>query len=148
MKQKGFTLIELMIAVAVIGILAAVALPQYTQYITRSRIVEGSQVLAASSVTMNQYMQDVGSYSALDATTKAPTTTCGRANPTATNYFTFVCTIPDASTGDPLGSKFLVKMTGVLAGITYTYTIDELGNKATTSPTTDATCWRIGSSCN
>ena len=40
-KQQGFTLIELMIVVAIIGILAAVALPAYQDYTARSRVSEG-----------------------------------------------------------------------------------------------------------
>lgn len=49
-SQKGFTLIELMIVVAIIGILAAVALPAYQDYTVRSRVIEGVQ-LAASAKT-------------------------------------------------------------------------------------------------
>lgn len=56
-KQKGFTLIELMIVVAIIGILAAIAIPAYQDYITRSKVTELVTAASACKTSVTEYYQ-------------------------------------------------------------------------------------------
>lgn len=59
-KQKGFTLIELMIVVAIIGILAAIAIPAYQDYIARSQVSEGVQLLGGGKTPLAEFYADQG----------------------------------------------------------------------------------------
>ena len=121
-----------MITVAIIGILAAVALPSYSDYVRRGRITEAVSGLSDMRVKMEQYFQDNRTYvGACVAGTVAPL-------PTATAYFGYSCT--------NAASTYTVTATGASSMAGFVYTIDQANARATTQlPTgwsgTGNACW-------
>lgn len=143
-RTKGFTLIELMIVVAIIGILSAIAIPAYTDYVTRAKISEATSTLADLRVKMEQYYLDNRTYPTGGCVVVVPPAVAGAtelAVPAAAN-FAFSCVV---AVGPP--PTYTLTAAGVptrgMSG--FTYTVDQLNVKATTAVpsgwTTNAACW-------
>lgn len=130
---RGFTLIELLIVIAIIGVIAAIAVPQYGDYVTRGKLSEAFATLSEHRVKMEQFFQDNRTYvSACQAGSIAATPT-GR-------YFTYSC-------GTPTATTFTITATGVAAQGTggFVYTINQANTRTTTGV---ATGWNgAGSNC-
>ena len=63
-KQNGFTLIELMVVVAVIGVLSAIAIPQYQNYVARAQVAEGFSLVSSGKMAVAEYYNENGSFPA------------------------------------------------------------------------------------
>lgn len=140
--QSGFTLIELMVVVAIVSILAAVAVPAYSDYVTRGKIPDATSNLATKRVKMEQFFQDSRSY--LLAPDCVADTTASPQN------FNFSCSVQTAT-------AFTLQAVGKSSMAGFTYTIDQSGAKTSTivSPApsgwvaASTTCWitRKGGTC-
>ncbi len=120
-RSRGFTLIELMITLAIVAILAAIAIPSYAEYVRRARITEAFATLSGMRVKMEQYFQDNRTYAGA----------CGAAPsvaplPAPTLNFTFDCPALGAN-------NYTLRARGI-AGTTvdgFTYTVDDQNARTT-----------------
>lgn len=136
-SPSGFSLIELMITVAIVAILAQIALPSYASYIKRSKVPPGLDALSAYAVRMEQYYQDNAGY--------GTGSTCGVSLPTGVSNFSISCTVPGAG-------RYTATATGTGPLDGYAYTIDQSGTRRTTghpNGVPSGNCWSIrGASCD
>lgn len=137
-RFAGFTLIEVMIVVAIVGILATVGYPAYTDYLRRGKVAEAVTTLAEARAKLEQYFLDNRTYVGADAANFP-------CNPTVLNAgkknFTYACTNLGVGTYD-------LNATGLAAeGMTgFTYTLNQANVRSSTVSgvsgwSGNATCW-------
>src|SRR5574343_63496 len=137
--HTGFTLIEVMIVVAIIGILAGVAFPAYTDYVRRGQVQEAFGQLSTFRNRMEQYYQDNRNYGT--GTTCATDATANGWNGfAATPYFTYSCVTSNSN------QNYTITATGRNGALGNDYTINDGGQRrtakfknATLTPQPD--CW-------
>ncbi len=127
--SSGFTLIELMIVVVIIGILAAIAIPNYTDYVMRGRIPDAASGLSNKVVAMEQYFQDNRSYAGSPLCPATPDTTTSR-------FFDFDCSVAGTA------NAFTLRATGKSSMAGFTYTINQAGAKTTDIAAPAPANWR------
>jgi type IV pilus assembly protein PilE len=112
-RTQGFTLAELLTVVTIIGILSAVGIPAYNDYVTRTKTAEATSALSDGRIKMEQFFQDNRTYA-------------GGPAPTATTYFDYTATGLSAT-------AYTLTATGKGSMLGFAYTINQTNTKTTTA---------------
>ena len=132
-RFRGFTLIELMIVVAIVAILAAIAVPSYSDYVRRGRITEAISALSGMRVKLEQFFQDNRTYAgacAAGTVAQLPATT-------AQSNFAFDCPTLNAN-------QYLVRAVGQNSMTGFEFTINEQNRRVTVAVPTG---WTLNNAC-
>ncbi|MGR2681888.1 pilin [Chromobacterium haemolyticum] len=138
-SQQGFTLIELMIVVAIIGILAAIAIPAYQDYTKRARVSEGLSLASAAKTAVAEFYASNGSFpgsntsAGLQATISGNSVTNVQVGTSGVITVTYSTTLIDAN-------KNQLTLTPVASGGSITWTCGASGTSALSPQWLPANC--------
>lgn len=143
--QKAFTLIEVMIVVGIVAILAAVAIPNYNNFIIRGRLADMTGAMSTLRADMERYYNDNRTYTALPAPIVSPCTS----PPSVAGKYTLTCNIVAATPTTP--QTVTITGTGAAQISGFTFTISSNGAQATTAAPsgwgTSTTRWCLKKGC-
>ena len=122
--SRGFTLIEVMITVAIVAILAAIALPSYRDYILRGQLLDGQNGLAAMRANMERFYQDNRTYNSVGTTFISPCLV--DVSLRKAGSFTLSCD------GTPTATAFTLQAVGSGTTNGFTFKVDERNQRSTT----------------
>jgi type IV pilus assembly protein PilE len=141
--QRGFSLVELMIVVGIVGILSAIGIPAYNDYVIRGKIADATSNLSTKRLLMEQFYLDNRTY------VDGPGCT---ADTTTSQHFDFSCLVANGGVV-PTTSAYTIAATGKAGMVGFTYTINQANAKATPDTragwTSSGTCWvtKKGGTC-
>jgi type IV pilus assembly protein PilE len=145
-QERGFTLLEVMMVVTIIAILAAIAVPAYSDYVTRGRVIEATAGLGDARAKMEQYFQDNRAYPTGGCVVYPNAPGALQLQLSALQRFTLDC-------GTPTANAYTVTATGngPMAGFSYTIDNNNVRTSAFTgsgashnwTAATPNTCWVI-----
>lgn len=131
-RARGFTLVELMVTVAIAAILLSLAVPAYREYLRRGAVAEAVAVIGQGRVVAEQFFLDNRTYEDMPC-------------PTSTETFDIVCNLP----ADPDDTTYTITATGKDNMAGFVYTIDQANARSTAGPWGSGACFitRKGDSC-
>ena len=135
-RAHGFTLLEVMIVVLIVGILAAIALPNYSDYVKRGKIIEATQRLSDARTKLEQWFLDNRTYAGGCAEPPQKLGDLGGTSPFSLACVSAAATYTVTATGNP----------GQGMDVGFVYTIDQTNAKISTGPSGwsgNPNCWAI-----